>query len=124
MKTVINAGLAALCLWSGTAWSAPITFNTALPVHEGGFVLREQFIFMNNADDPTPARRDMEVTDLVSVLGYGVTRDFALFGMLPYIDKRLDMQMGGQDITRSKQGFGDLTLLSRYTAWNFKSTAK
>lgn len=124
MKTVIKAGLAALCLWSGTAWSAPITFNTALPVHEGGFVLREQFIFMKNADDPTPARRDMEVTGLVSVLGYGVTRDFALFGMLPYIDKRLDMQMGGQDIARSKQGLGDLTLLGRYTAYEYNAPGR
>lgn len=117
MKSVAKTGLAALCLAAGTAWSAPITFNTALPVHEGGYVLREQFVFMKNAGDPTPAKRDMEVTGLVSVLGYGVTRDFALFGMLPWFDKRLDMRMGGQDITRSEQGFGDLVVLGRYTAF-------
>ncbi|MDP3844562.1 MAG: transporter [Oxalobacteraceae bacterium] len=124
MKGGVKAGLAALCLAAGTAWSAPITFNTALPVHEGGYVLREQFVFMKNADDPTPARRDMEVTGLVSVLGYGVTRDFALFGMLPWFDKRLDMRMGGQDITRSKQGFGDLTLLGRYTAYEYNAPGR
>lgn len=124
MKSVLKIGLATLCLSAGTAWSAPITFNTALPVHEGGYVLREQFVLMKNADDPTPARRDMEVTGLVSVLGYGVTRDFALFGMLPYFDKQLDMQMGGQDITRSKQGFGDLTLLGRYTAYEYNAPGR
>ncbi len=117
MKTVVRTGATAFFLSAAIVWSAPITFNTALPVREGGYVLREQFVFMKNADDPTPAGRDMEVTGLVSVLGYGVTRDFALFGMLPYFDKRLDMQMGGQDITRSKQGFADLTLLGRYTAY-------
>lgn len=117
MKTMAKAALATLCLSAATAWSAPITFNTALPVHEGGWVLREQFVFMKIADDSTPARRDMEVSGLVSVLGYGVTRDFALFGMLPYFDKRLDIRMGGQDITRSKQGLGDLTVLGRYTAY-------
>jgi hypothetical protein len=117
MKAVMKTGMAALFLSAATAWSAPITFNTALPVREGGYVLREQFVFMKNADDPTPARRDMEVTGLVSVLGVGATRDFALFGMLPWFDKRLDMQMGGQDITRSRRGFGDLTLMGRYTAY-------
>jgi hypothetical protein len=113
----MRAALTALCLSAGTAWGAPITFNTALPVHEGGWVLREQLVFMKVDDDPTPARRDMEVTGLVSVLGYGVTRDLALFGMLPWFDKRLDMRMGGQDLTRSEQGLGDLTVLARYTAY-------
>lgn len=118
MKTLITRGaLLVLWMWGAAAWSAPITFNTALPVHEEGWVLREQFIFMKNARDPTPARRDMEVSGLMSVLGYGLTRDLALFGVLPYFDKRLDMTMGGQDVTRRKQGIGDLTLLARYTVY-------
>ncbi len=101
----------------GVAWSAPITFNTALPVREGGLVWREQFIYDKNSRDPSPANRDVKVSGLVSVLGYGITRDFALFGMLPYLDKRLDMDMGGQHVTRSDQGIGDLTLFGRYTAY-------
>lgn len=124
MKTAIKIGLAALCAWAATALSAPITFNTALPVHEGGYVLREKFVFMKNADDPTPANRDVEVTGLVSVLGYGVTRDFALFGILPWFDKRLDMRMGGQDISRSQRGLGDLTLLGRYTAYEYNAPGR
>lgn len=124
MKAVLKTGLATFCLASGTAWSAPITFNTALPVHEGGYVLREQLVFMKNADDPTSAGRDMEATGLVSVLGYGVTRDFALFGMLPYFDKQLDMRMGRQDISRSRRGFGDLTLLGRYTAYEYNAPGR
>lgn len=101
----------------GTAWSAPITFNTALPVHEDGWVLREQFVFNKNSRDPSPANRDMKVSGLVSVLGYGMTRDFALFGVLPYLDKRLDMNVGGQTVTRSDRGFGDITLIGRYTVY-------
>ncbi len=119
MKAVIKVGLSALCVWAGAAWSAPITFNTALPVHEGGYVLREQFMYMKTADDPTPAQRDMRVSGVVSVLGYGVTPDFALFGMLPWFDKRLDMSMGGQYLTSRKSGVGDLTLLGRYTAYQY-----
>lgn len=117
MKTALQLAAAGLCLLAGVAWGAPITFNTALPVHEGGYVWREQMLFMHSADDPTPAKRDMQVTGLVSVLGYGVTRDFALFGVLPWFDKRLDMRMDGQSHSRSQAGIGDLTLLGRYTAY-------
>lgn len=113
----LKVALLVLSLGTATAWSAPITFNTALPVHEGGWVLREQFVFMKNADDPSPARRDMGVSGLVSVLGYGATRDFALFGVLPYFDKRLGMTMDGQDVTRRDRGVGDLTVLGRYTVY-------
>lgn len=101
----------------GIAWSAPITFNTALPVHAGGLVWREMFIYDKNSRDPSAANRDVKVSGLISVLGYGVTRDFALFGMLPHLDKRLDMDMGGQRVSRSDEGIGDLTLFGRYTAY-------
>ena len=124
MKTVLKLALASLGLAAGAAWGAPITFNTALPVHEGGYVWREQLIFMNIADDPTPARRDMQVTGLVSVLGYGVTGDFALFGMLPWFDKRLDMRMDGQAISRDQSGIGDLTMLARYTAYQYDAPGR
>jgi hypothetical protein len=124
MKTVVKLAMASLSLAAAAAWGAPITFNTALPVHEGGYVWREQLIFMQSADDPTAARRDMQVTGLVSVLGYGVTGDFALFGMLPWFDKRLDMRMGEQDLSRSKSGVGDLTVLGRYTAYQYDAPGR
>jgi len=72
---------------------------------------------MQIADDPTPFQRDMRITGAMSVLGYGVTEDFALFGMLPWFDKRLDMRVGGQEVSRRERGMGDLTLLGRYTAY-------
>ncbi len=124
MNTMPKIGVATLCLSAAAAWSAPITFNTALPVPAGGYVLREQFIFMKNADDPTAARRNMQVTALVSMLGYGVSRDFALFGMLPYLDKQLDMRMGGQIISRRQRGYGDLSLMGRYTAYEYNAPGR
>ncbi len=99
------------------AWSAPITFNTALPVQKGGGVLREQFVLNKNADDPGTANRNLRVSGLVSVLGYGITRDVALFGILPYVDKQLDLDAAGQRVTRGDKGVGDLTLIGRYTAY-------
>lgn len=113
------ASLAGLLLAAPfSAPGAPITFNTALPVQQDGWVLREQFVLNKNADDPDPAAdRNMRVSGLVSVLGYGVTRDFALFGVLPYLDKKLDVNAAGQRVTRSDDGIGDLTLIGRYTAY-------
>lgn len=124
MRAVRRATSAVLCACSAAAWSAPITFNTALAVHEGGWVLREQALYMKIADDPTPAQRDMRVSGVVSVLGYGLTRDFALFGMLPYLDKRLEMRTGGQRITRDKAGLGDFTLFGRYTAYTYDAPGR
>lgn len=118
MKLLIAGSiLLVLGMSSPATLSAPITFNTALPVHEGGWVLREQFVALKAADDPTPANRDMRVSGVMSVLGYGVNRDFALFGMLPWFDKRLEMNMGGQEVTRQEQGFSDFMLMGRYTAY-------
>lgn len=114
MNTARTACLAC-ALFSAAASSAPLTFNTALPVREGGWVLREQLIEMRNDDDPSPANRAMRVRGLVSVLGYGVTRDLAVFGVLPYLDKRLDMTAGGGAVRARDEGLGDLVAIARYT---------
>ena len=44
--------------WMGIAWSAPITFNTALPVQEKGWILREQFVERYEAEVRERAQRD------------------------------------------------------------------
>ena len=40
-----------------------------------------------------------------------------MFGILPYLDKRLGMDLGGRRVTRSDRSIGDLTLFGRYTAY-------
>ncbi len=100
------------------AHAAPQTFNTALPVAKGEFVFREQFLFRKASDDPSPADRNLKVRGGISVLGYGATSDVVLFGVLPYLDKELDLTMpGGQRVTRGSNGIGDAQLFARYTAF-------
>ncbi|MFQ5773755.1 MAG: transporter [Kiloniellaceae bacterium] len=102
--------------WAGTARAAPETFNTALPVAKGEFVFREQFLYKRASDDPSPADREVDVLGGISVLGYGVTGDLAVFGVLPYLDKDLDVTTPtGQRVTRSTSGIGDARLFGRYT---------
>ncbi len=100
-----------------TATAAPQTFNTALPVAEGEFVFREQFVYRKATDDPIPADRELQVLGGVSVLGYGVTGDVAVFGVLPYLDKELDVTMPGGRVTRNTSGIADARLFGRYTIY-------
>jgi len=99
----------------GAAWSAPITFNTALPVTEGEFIFRQQFVVGQSGDDPGSANRDRQAFAAVSVLGYGITSDLAFFGILPYVDKSLRLTINGVNQNRSASGIGDLSLFARYT---------
>jgi len=99
----------------GSAWSAPITFNTALPVAEDEFIFRQQVVYDRSGDDPSGADRDREVFAAVSVLGYGVTSDLAVFGIMPYVDKSLEITSMGVRRTRDTRGIGDLALFGRYT---------
>lgn len=106
-----------LLFGDGDVWGAPITFNTALPVAEDEFIFREQFVFDQSGNDPSGADRDREVFAAVSVLGYGVTSDLALFGVLPYLDKSLEITSMGGRSTRDTSGIGDMTLFGRYTVF-------
>ncbi len=99
------------------AWSAPITFNSAIVLAEGEFVLREQFIFNRSSDDPSDADRDRESLGVTSALGYAVDKDLMLFGVLPYSKNRLELTTDGERRDRSARGIGDLRLFGRYTVY-------
>ena len=122
IRRAIGTVLVTLFGGVGAAWGGAQTFNTALPVAEGDFVYRQQFLFLKSGGDPTPANRDAEALGGVSVLGYGVTPDFTVFGILPWLDKRIDLTVGGERIGRSTFGIGDFSLIGRYTAYknNFR----
>lgn len=103
------------CLCAGSVAAAPITFNTALPVAAGDFVFREQFVLDQSGHDPSSLARDRQAISAVSVLGYGITSDLALFGVVPYVNKRLKLTTNGIRQTRRADGLGDLRVFSRYT---------
>ncbi|EBA00784.1 hypothetical protein MELB17_23145 [Marinobacter sp. ELB17] len=117
----VSVLVGSLLLTGGTmTQAAPNTFNTALPVAQGQTIWREQLVLRERSDDG-PMDRDVSVQALVSVLGYGVTSNIAVFGMVPYFfNKELDvaMPMGPMDrIERDTSGFGDLSLFGRYTLY-------
>ena len=102
-------------LTAGSAWGAPVTFNTALPVGGGEFVARGMVVVSQSGQDPGTADRDHSATSLLAVLGYGVNHKLALFGVLPYVDKKLDLTVSGNRIRRTASGWGDASVFARYT---------
>jgi len=112
LTVLIGAGV------SLPARAAPISTNTALPVAKGEHVFREQAIFNQSGDDPSGANRDHYVALSASVLGYGVTADLALFGVVPVAKKKLKLNTpGGTRVTRKDSGLGDVRAFARYTAY-------
>ena len=117
--SALTSGLWLMLIVASTAQAAPQTFNTALPVAQGEFVFRQQFFHLTAGDgELNPADRDVDVRGGVSVLGYGVNGNFVLFGVVPYLNKRLEITTpGGDRITRRTNGIGDARLFGRYTVY-------
>lgn len=118
MRTRRFCSTLALLAIAVQAGAAPITFNTALPVAEDEFVFRQQLRWLRSNDDPSGMNRDMRAFAAISVLGYGVDSKLALFGVLPWMAKSLEMMtVSGNEIERDNRGLGDLTGFARYTFW-------
>lgn len=106
------------------ALAAPQTFNTALPVAQGEFVFRQQLLYRQAAGDPGPADRRLDVLGGISVLGYGVTRKLTVFGVLPYLDKELEVATPDGRVTRDATGAADVRLFGRYTVFQRDSPGR
>lgn len=106
----------------GPLRAAPISFNTALPVHEGGLLFRGQAAWMRLHDDPSPMGREMDVAAVPSVFVYGVTSKLALMGVFPYMDKRLKIASMGA--TREASGLGDIMTIAREEIFQWNGTGR
>lgn len=100
-----------------TAFAAPVTFNTALPVAEGEAIIRIQSRYLRSTGDPTTMDRELTVWAVPIVLAYGVTKDLTLFAVAPYLDKELRLTTASGRLTRGGSGLGDTTFIARYIVW-------
>lgn len=98
------------------AFSAPITFNTALPVSEDELLLRELFIF-TDASGPGVQINDFTA---VTVGGYGINSKWSVFGVVPLT--HINTDFGG--IETDSFGLGDATLFSRYEVFRRDSRGR
>jgi len=98
-----------------SASSAPITFNTALPVAAQEGIVRLQSKYIRSTGDSTTSGRELSVLAAPLVLVYGVTAKLTLFGILPYLDKKLKVNTPKGRDSRGDSGLGETTLIARYT---------
>jgi hypothetical protein len=106
-----------LFTFAAAATAGPITFNSALPVSEGVGILRSQIKLVHKTGDATALNRDLTVTAVPLVLAYGVSSRLALFGVLPFVDKRMNITLGTKRVQRRTQGLGDGKFFARYTVY-------
>lgn len=106
--------VAGICL-SGRLAAGPITFNTALPIAQGHWILRGQYVGVRASDDPTPLDRNLRINGAAFVLAGGLTPRLAAFAILPYLDKSLRVNTPIGHRSRGDSGLADVTLLARWT---------
>ncbi len=115
--TVFLLAAAAAATVPPSARAGAITFNTALPVHSGETIVREQVIWLRATDDPTSSHRELDVVSAPTVLVYGASPRWTLFGVIPVLDKRLELATpDGRRVERTASGLGDARAFVRATA--------
>lgn len=97
--------------------AAPITFVTALPVARGEMLVRAQAKLLRATDDDSPGNRALTVWAVPVIAAYGITGKLALFGVLPVLDKEMEVTTPLGRMKRGDSGIGDLKALARYTIW-------
>lgn len=107
-----------ILVFAAPAGAAPQTFNTALAIAKGEWIARGQFYHRRATGDPSPMRRELSVLGGIAVGAYGLARDLAVFAVVPFLDKSLELTLpSGQRIRRNTTGVGDVRVFGRYTVF-------
>lgn len=117
MKASVLVMTAVLVWGSAQAQAGPITFLTALPVAKSQVVVRGQYFLIRASDDPTPAERDLTVNAVPLAVAVGVTPRLAIFGIVPIVNKSMDLLTPIGRVTRDTTGLGDIVAFARYTVY-------
>src|SRR5258708_13699834 len=92
-----------------------IKSNTALPVHDGELIFREQVMWMRSTSDPSPMNTNLNVVIVPTVLYYGVNADLMVLGVLPFLHKQVAVTTPTGRITPTTNAFGDMMAPVPYT---------
>jgi len=97
--------------------AGPITFLTALPVAQSQAVIRGQYLLIRASNDPTPADRHLTVNGIPLAAAVGLTPRLAFFGILPILDKSIQLHTPIGRVARDARGLGDVVAFARYTVY-------
>lgn len=100
-----------------------ITTNTALPITEGRGIARVQSKVIRATGDG-PMNRELTTFGFPLVGVYGVNPNWAVFGVVPILDKNLDVKTPQGRVERGRTGLGDVRVFARYTVWTRNRTGQ
>ena len=95
------------------SWAAPIATNTALPLSADELIVRQQLVMTRSSDRNSGISRSVDRFESRTVMGYGFSSKFALFGVLPLVD--ISTEIGAA--SSSEFGLGDAALFARYEVY-------
>ena len=95
------------------SWAAPIATNTALPLSADELIVRQQLVMTRSSDRNSGTSRSVDRFESRTVMGYGFSSKFALFGVLPLVD--ISTEIGAA--SSSEFGLGDAALFARYEVY-------
>lgn len=119
---MIRLALACALLTAAAADAGPVTFLTALPVGQSQAVVRAQYFLIRTNDDPTSADRRLTVHGVPVAVAVGVTPRLAIFGIVPILNKSLEVNTPVGRVTREASGVGDVVAFARYTVYSVDRT--
>lgn len=103
--------------------AGPITFLTALPVPQSQAVIRAQYFLIRASDDPTPAERELTVKALPVAVAVGATPRLAIFGVIPIVNKSMELTTEIGRAMRHATGVGDSVAFARYAVYAVDAAA-
>ena len=95
------------------SWAAPIATNTALPLSADELIVRQQLVMTRSSDRNSDISRSVDRFESRTVMGYGFSSKFAIFGVLPLVD--ISTEIGAA--SSSEFGLGDAALFARYEVY-------
>ncbi len=120
----VLAAVASMATLSGSESVAQITTNTALPVGKGQTIIRFQSKLLRKTVAGMPEGPEVNVFAVPLVLVHGPTAKLALFTVIPYFNKNLDMPTPDGRVSRSASGIGDVRMFARYEIYQHNVRGK
>ncbi len=109
--------MGAAALFVAPGYAGPITFLTALPVPQSQAVVRGQYVLVRATDDRTPGDRELTVNAWPIAVAVGITPRLALFGVVPIVNKSVEVGTSLGRVARDSTGLGDVVVFARYTVY-------
>jgi len=124
VRLPLVAAVVLIAIWPGSGSVAQITTNTALPVGKGQTILRFQSKLLRKTVNDIPEGPEVDVFAVPIVVVHGPTAKLALFAVVPYFNKSLDMPTQGGRVSRSTSGIGDVRTFARFEIYRQSDRGK